>query len=107
LTKFVQLPVSVLDGCRHAYNQFTIRCQKRDALREFLKAAGIPTEIYYPTPLHLQPAFAYLGGREGQYPEAERASREVLSLPIYPELSDARQESVVQAISDFYTAKNE
>jgi dTDP-4-amino-4,6-dideoxygalactose transaminase len=106
LTEFVRLPVSVQDGCRHVYNQFTIRCEKRDALREFLKAAGIPTEIYYPIPLHLQPAFAYLGCREGQYPEAERASREVLSLPIYPELSDARQESVVQAISDFYAATN-
>ncbi|MGH9404451.1 MAG: DegT/DnrJ/EryC1/StrS family aminotransferase [Terriglobia bacterium] len=89
-------------GCRHVYNQFTIRVPERDRLKEYLDRHGIPTEIYYPAPLHLQPAFAYLGYAPGAFPEAESASREVLSLPIYPELGDERQLAVVEAIRDFY-----
>jgi dTDP-4-amino-4,6-dideoxygalactose transaminase len=84
------------------YNQFSIRTAHRDALREHLRRAGIPTEIYYPTPLHLQPAFAYLGGRTGQFPESEAASEEVLSLPIYPELDEGRQELLVRAVGSFF-----
>jgi len=86
----------------HVYNQFTIRCPHRDPLREFLKTRGIPSDVYYPIPLHLQAAFAYLGYRAGQFPESERAGREVLSLPNYPELSEDQQSAVVEAIRDFY-----
>ena len=76
-----------------------MRVQKRDALRERLRAIGIPTEIYYPIPLHLQKAFEYLGYKQGDFPEAERASRQVLSLPIYPELTEEQQRSIVKAIA--------
>ena len=97
----VKLPAAP-PGCFHVYNQFTVRSSERDRLREFLRARGIPTEIYYPRPLHLQPAFAYLGYRAGEFPEAEAASREVLSLPIYPELKEEHQVTVVSALADFY-----
>jgi dTDP-4-amino-4,6-dideoxygalactose transaminase len=93
----VQAPVEP-PGREHVYNQFVIRCAKRDKLRALLAARGIPTQIYYPLPLHLQPAFANLGYREGQFPNAESACREVLALPIYPELADAHQRAVVDAI---------
>jgi dTDP-4-amino-4,6-dideoxygalactose transaminase len=82
----------------HVYNQFTIRVKNRDALREKLRAQGIPLEIYYPIPLHLQKAFGYLSYKAGDFPESEGASREVLSLPIYPELSEEQQRAVVAAI---------
>ncbi|PYU90549.1 MAG: transcriptional regulator [Acidobacteria bacterium] len=97
----VKLPAAP-PGCFHVYNQFTVRSSERDRLREFLRARGIPTEIYYPRPLHLQPAFGYLGYRAGEFPAAEAASREVLSLPIYPELKEEHQGAVVRAIADFY-----
>jgi dTDP-4-amino-4,6-dideoxygalactose transaminase len=97
----VRLP-KVPDYAYHVYNQFTIRCANRDALRAHLNNSGIPTELYYQSPLHLQPAFSYLGNTPGDYPESERACREVLSLPIYPEHSRERQISVVQAIAKFY-----
>ena len=85
----------------HVYNQFTIRVKDRDALREHLQGRGIPTEIYYPKPLHLQKAFAYLGYKQGELPASEAASAEVISLPIYPELTEEQQRSVVAAIADF------
>ena len=84
------------------FNQYTIRVPKRDELQAYLKERGIGTSIYYPLPLHLQPCFAYLGYREGQCPEAERASREVLSLPIYPELSHAQLDEVIGAVRSFF-----
>lgn len=87
---------------QHVYNQFTIRCHFREALRDHLRANGIPTEVYYPLCLHLQPAFGYLGYREGQLPVSETASKEVLSLPVYPELTDAQQDCVVRSIAAFY-----
>jgi dTDP-4-amino-4,6-dideoxygalactose transaminase len=90
---------------QHIYNQFTIQSAKRDLMKDFLKQAGIPTEIYYPLCLHLQPSFAYLGYTKGACPIAETASLEVLSLPVYPELSNAQQDMVVRAIADFCTSQ--
>jgi dTDP-4-amino-4,6-dideoxygalactose transaminase len=87
--------------CIHVYNQFTIRVRERGELREHLLNRGIPTEIYYPKPLNLQKAFAYLGYKAGDLPESEAAGLEVLSLPIYPELTEEQQRSVVAAIADF------
>jgi dTDP-4-amino-4,6-dideoxygalactose transaminase len=86
------------------FNQYTIRVAdgKRDALQAFLKERGIGTSIYYPLPLHLQPCFAYLGYKEGQCPESERAAREVLSLPIYPELTPAQLDEVVRGVNSFF-----
>jgi len=101
LTDRVGIPVEPANT-RHVYNQFTIRVADRDALRTHLSSRGIPTEIYYPSPLHLQPAFSYLGYHTGAFPESERASRQVLSLPIYPELTAEMQSQVVRAIAEFY-----
>ena len=86
------------------FNQYTLRVAggMRDALQVFLKERGIGTSIYYPLPLHLQPCFAYLGYREGQCPESERAAKEVLSLPIYPELTTAQLDEVVSGVSAFF-----
>ncbi len=106
LAEFVRVPDAPSADFEHVYNQFSIGCSKRNALREFLGAAGIPTEIYYPLPLHLQPAFAYLGHRTGDFPRAEMASQEALALPVYPELTQSQQESVVSAIANFYLKKN-
>lgn len=87
---------------QHVYNQFTIRSKSRDGLKEFLRQAGVPSEIYYPLCLHLQGAFKGLAYKPGDFPVAEVASQEVLSLPIYPELSDAQQDRVISAIADFF-----
>ena len=84
------------------FNQYTLRVQRRDALQAFLKERGIGSAIYYPLPLHLQPCFAYLGYRAGAFPESERAANEVLSLPIYPELSQSHLDEVIQGVKAFY-----
>lgn len=84
------------------FNQYTLRCERRDELQAHLKAKGIGTSVYYPLPLHLQPCFAYLGYQAGSCPESERAAREVLSLPIYPELTRAQLDEVVSAVRGFY-----
>ncbi len=102
LNSEITAPPEPTAGYHHVYNQFSIRCSDRDALRDFLRDAGIPTEVYYPIPLHLQPAFSYLGYAPGDFPDAEAASREVLALPVFPELTEQQQRSVVQAIADFY-----
>jgi dTDP-4-amino-4,6-dideoxygalactose transaminase len=101
LSSFVTPPSQPPAKFEHVYNQFTIRSTRRDDLKAFLQTAGVPSEIYYPLCIHLQEAFAYLGHRPGEFPESEKASREVLSLPVYPELPDAQQDRVVQAIADF------
>jgi dTDP-4-amino-4,6-dideoxygalactose transaminase len=86
----------------HVYHQYSIRAPQRDALSTYLKGRGIGTMIYYPVPLHLQRLYANLGYGENSLPESERASQEVLSLPMYPELSEAQQQEVAQAIWEFY-----
>jgi dTDP-4-amino-4,6-dideoxygalactose transaminase len=87
----------------HVYHQYVIRAHRRDELREFLTARQIGTEIYYPIPLHLQPCLSYLGHREGDFPEAERAANEVLALPMFPEITQDEQRLVVENIADFYS----
>lgn len=87
----------------HVYNQFTIRAQRRDELKAYLASVGIPSEIYYPLALHMQRAFSNLGCKKGDFPQSEAAGHEVLSLPIYPELTREQLESVVNAIASFYS----
>ncbi len=97
----IRTPV-VAQGNRHTYNQYTIRARRRDELREHLSAEGIGSGVYYPAPLHLQECFSPLGYREGDLPVAERLSREVLSLPVFPELGRDRVERVADAVRAFY-----
>jgi dTDP-4-amino-4,6-dideoxygalactose transaminase len=84
------------------FNQYTIRVERRDALLNHLKERGIGTSVYYPLPLHLQPCFEYLGYQKGACPESERAANEVLSLPIYPELTTDQLDEVIGAVRKFY-----
>jgi dTDP-4-amino-4,6-dideoxygalactose transaminase len=87
----------------HVFHQYVIRAHRRDELRKFLGDRKIGTEVYYPIPLHLQPSFAYLGYSAGDLPESERASGEVLALPMFPELTEAEQKCVVESIAEFYS----
>lgn len=86
------------DGQHHVYNQYTIRTERRDALCDHLKSRGIGHRIYYPLPLHLQPCFAHLGCKQGQFPESEKAAGQVVSLPMFPDLSEQQQQEVATAI---------
>jgi dTDP-4-amino-4,6-dideoxygalactose transaminase len=86
----------------HIYHQYTIRIKGRDELRAYLIKNNIPTAVHYPLPLHLQPAFKFLGYKKGDFPEAEKAAKEVLSLPIYPELKPTDQKFIVNRIKRFY-----
>lgn len=101
LTETLALPTTP-ERCFHVYNQFTIRVQRRDPLQKYLSEHGIMTEVYYPSPLHVEPAFKYLGYRTGDFPNAELACHEVLSLPIYPELVFEQQRRIVTTIARFY-----
>jgi len=98
----VVLPKSV-PGAVHVFHQYVVRAVRRDELRKFLAERQIGTEVYYPIPLHLQPAFAYLGYREGDLPESERASKEALALPMFAELTEDEQKRVVAEIASFYS----
>jgi dTDP-4-amino-4,6-dideoxygalactose transaminase len=100
-----QAPIALLavnPEAFHIFHQYVVRAYRRDELRAFLSEAGIGTEIYYPLPLHLQEAFAYLGYGKGDFPEAERASSEVLALPMFPELREEEQQRVVAKVAEFY-----
>lgn len=97
----VVLPVEAADR-RHIYNQFVVRCDRRDALMAFMKANQVGAEIYYPKPLHLQECFVELGYKPGDLPESERAAEQTLALPIYPELTEAMLTRVVYTIETFY-----
>lgn len=99
LAELLAVP-AVTDG--HVFNQFVIRSKRRDELKEFLASREIGTEIYYPIPLHLQPCYRSLGYAPGDFPEAERAARETLALPIFPELTETQQAFVVDSIQQFY-----
>jgi dTDP-4-amino-4,6-dideoxygalactose transaminase len=104
--ELVSLPAEVYADCgvdnHHIYNQFVIRAKDRDRLIEHLAGAGVGHAVYYPRPLHLQPCFAYLGGREGDLPVAEEICNDCLALPIYAELTGEQQAYVVETIQRFY-----
>lgn len=103
LADLPQVRTPVVDPANEPiFHQYTLRVERRDALREFLTAREIASMVYYPIGLHLQPCFAHLGMTVGTLPETERAMTEVISLPIYPELTDAQQDEVVGAIREFY-----
>lgn len=97
----VALPITA-KGNEHVFNQYTVRVQKRDELRAYLKDRGVGTEIYYPVPMHLQACYRNLGYHQGSFPISERAAEEVLSLPIYAELTEAQLNYVVEMIAAFY-----
>jgi len=96
----IRTPI-VPDGYEHVFHQYTIRCDRRDALQKFLGERKIGSTIYYPMPLHLQPLYRDLGHKPGDFPNAERVAGEILSLPMYPELSEERIERVAAAITEF------
>ena len=100
------LPVRILRRNPHAgciFHQYVLRAERRDELAEFLGQHQIGHMIYYPLPLHLQKCFAYLGYAEGELPESEQAAKDVIALPIFPELTSEEQSAAVSAIADFYS----
>jgi len=96
----VTLPSVVTD--RHIFNQYVISTPERDELQAFLRSKGIGTEVYYPVPMHLQDCFAYLGIAPGMFPESERAAKESLAIPVYPELTEEQARYVVESIDAFF-----
>jgi len=104
LQKWITAPLQP-EGLGHVYNQFVIRTNERDELRNHLRICGIPTEIYYPSPLHLQPAFADLGYGPGTFPQAEAACQHVLALPVFPAMTEEQQKIVVDAVAEFFAGR--
>ena len=102
--EFVKTP-SVMGYANPVYALYTIRATDRDGLQVYLRRRGISTGVYYPIPLHLQPAYRYLGYKEDDFPVTEAAAREVLSLPMYPELSEGEISWVAEVVRDFYRGK--
>lgn len=102
LAEVVTTPVQQPDQTSHVYNQFVIRCERRDDLRRFLADSGVGTEVYYPLPLHLQPALAAFGHKAGDFPVSEQLSTEVLALPIFAELTEEEIATVAGLIREFY-----
>lgn len=98
----VKRPPMGADGTTPVFHLYTVRAERRDALAESLKREGIGSGVYYPTPVHLQPAYAGKGAAEGALPVSERAAREVISLPMFPELTDAEAARVCDAVRRFY-----
>ncbi len=98
----LQMPVTSPQA-HHIFHQYVVRARRRDDLRRHLTERGVGTEVYYPAPLHLQKSYSFLGYAEGDFPESERAAREVLALPMFPELTAEEQAAVVEAIADFYS----
>jgi len=104
--KFPLVTPHVRPDARHIFHQYVIRVpENRDALMEHLKTRNVGTKVYYPIPLHRQECFSYLGYKEGEFPESERAARETLALPVYPEMTEEQQVHVVDAIKSFGTEK--
>jgi len=99
--KHLITPQATVKG-RHIFNQYVVRVQNRDALKDHLTAQGIGTEIYYPVPLHLQKCFSFLKHAPGDFPQSERAAAETLALPIYPELTQTQLDHVVASVAAFY-----
>lgn len=98
----VVVPVEAEYSTRHVYNQFVIRCERRDELKAFLGERGVGTAIYYPIPLHLQPCFRYVGYKEGDLPVSEACAKDTLSIPVYGELTRDDIEYVVEQIAEFH-----
>ena len=102
----IKIPVPVYkdldDKNYHIYNQYTLCVPSRDKLHQFLKENDIGAEIYYPLPIHLQECFVDLGYKQGDLPEAEKASHKVIAIPIYPELTTSQQEYIIRKILEFY-----
>ena len=90
---------------KHVYHLFVIRTKKRDSLKNYLEKKGIATGIHYPQPIHLVPSFKSLGYKEGDFPESEKAAKEILSLPMFPELKDSEIVKVAQEINSFLEKK--
>lgn len=88
-------------GNKHVYHLYVIRTERRDALKDYLSKEGIACEIHYPVPLHLQPAYSFLGLKEGAFPVTERAAETILSIPMYPELNDGQIEFIAEKIESF------
>jgi dTDP-4-amino-4,6-dideoxygalactose transaminase len=105
---FAELPLRLLrarEGAVPVHHLYPVRTERRDALRAHLADRGVETAIHYPTPLHLQPAYAFLGYRKGDFPVSEAACETVLSLPLHPALSDAQADIVIAAVREFFGAR--
>ena len=100
--EFITAPAE-LEGNYHIYHQYVVRVrEKRDELMEYLNTEGFAVRVYYPLPLHLQPCFAYLGYKAGDFPVSEKLSHEVLALPVFPGLTQSEQEALVEKIAKFF-----